>query len=240
MGQHAREMGVVMLDTTAATSMDSAAPPLISTAVAPGQFDRVATRMLDVIASVCALIFFLPFMLVIALCTFAANPGPIFFAQRRVGAGGHLFRCYKFRTMATNAEERLLELLNSDPAARLEWDCDHKLRNDPRVVGIGNFLRKSSLDELPQFFNVLRGDMSLVGPRPIVPSEIIRYGRYYANYCSVRPGITGLWQISGRNDVSYRRRVAFDVAYSRSRSFELNLKIIVMTIPGVLLAKGSY
>lgn len=202
--------------------------------------DAAATRALDIVVALGGLIFLFPLLLVIGLCTFVADPGPIFFAQRRIGLGGKRFRCYKFRTMATDAEARLQELLRTDPEAKAEWDRDHKLRNDPRIIGIGGFLRKSSLDELPQLFNVLRGDMSIVGPRPIVEAEVVRYGRYFRHYCTVRPGITGLWQISGRNDVSYRRRVAFDVAYSRSRSFVLNCKIITFTIPSVLLAKGSY
>ena len=112
--------------------------------------------------------------------------------------------------------------------------------DDPRVIGIGRFMRKTSLDELPQLFNVLRGEMSLVGPRPIVAGEVARYGRYFQHYCDMRPGITGLWQISGRNDVSYRRRVAFDVAYCRTRSTAMNVKIIALTVPSVLLQKGSY
>lgn len=204
------------------------------------RIDAAATRALDVVLSLAGIIFLFPLLLVIAILVFAFDPGPIFFAQKRIGFGGKRFRCYKFRTMATDAEARLQELLRTDPAAREEWEKDHKLRNDPRIIGIGGFLRKSSLDELPQLFNVLKGDMSIVGPRPIVDAEVVRYGRYFQHYCTVRPGITGLWQISGRNDVSYRRRVAFDVAYSRSRSFGLNCKIITFTIPSVLLAKGSY
>ena len=128
----------------------------------------------------------------------------------------------------------------SDPIARLEWEKDHKLRNDPRITRLGSFLRKSSLDELPQLFNVLRGEMSLVGPRPIVDAEVVRYGRYFADYCSVRPGITGLWQISGRNDVSYRRRVALDVAFARARSRSLYVRILAGTVPSVLVRRGSY
>jgi lipopolysaccharide/colanic/teichoic acid biosynthesis glycosyltransferase len=179
-------------------------------------------------------------MLIIALCVFVSDPGPIFFAQRRIGRSGKTFRCLKFRTMAVDAEERLAALLSSNANARAEWARDHKLRNDPRIVGIGRFLRKSSLDELPQLFNVLLGDMSLVGPRPIVPAEATKYGRYIDHYCRVKPGITGLWQISGRNNTSYRRRVAFDVTYSRSRSVMLNIKILAFTVPSVLRAQGSY
>jgi exopolysaccharide production protein ExoY len=198
------------------------------------------SRILDVIVAAAALIFLAPLMLIVAALIYAFDPGPIFFAHRRIGRGGQSFPCLKFRTMATDADVRLAKLLETDPVARAEWEMDHKLKNDPRIVGIGHFLRKTSLDELPQLFNVLRGEMSLVGPRPIVTAEIVRYGRYFQHYCEVRPGITGLWQISGRNDVSYRRRVAFDVAYCRSRSFAMNVKIITMTVPSVLMQKGSY
>ncbi len=153
--------------------------------------------------------------------------------------GGRLFRCCKFRTMAIDAEERLTELLDRDPEARAEWARNHKLRNDPRITSLGGFLRRSSLDELPQFFNVLKGDMSLVGPRPIVLAEVGFYGRYFNDYCRVRPGITGLWQISGRSLVSYRRRVALDVTYVRSHCAMLYMKILARTVPAVLRGYGS-
>ena len=142
--------------------------------------------------------------------------------------------------MAIDAEERLAELLARDPIARAEWARDHKLRDDPRATPLGVFLRRSSLDELPQLFNVLQGTMSLVGPRPIVDAEIARYGKRFQHYCAVKPGITGLWQVSGRNDVSYRTRVALDCIYAKSRSPGLYLWIVVVTIPAVLLRKGSY
>lgn len=202
--------------------------------------DQALSRLIDVAIALAAFVFLFPLLVVIAICVALSDRGPVFFAQDRVGFGGRMFRCYKFRTMAVDADARLKKLLAENPRARDEWLRDHKLRDDPRIVGIGSFLRKSSLDELPQLINVLRGDMSLVGPRPIVPSEIYRYGCYFHHYCDVRPGITGLWQISGRNDTSYRRRVAFDVAYSRSRSAAFNLKILLLTVPCVLLAKGSY
>ncbi|WP_246586830.1 sugar transferase [Stakelama flava] len=207
----------------------------------PGmKFDDAAMRVIDVLVSVIAIIFFAPLMVIIALLVFAADPGPVLFAHKRIGRGGREFPCLKFRSMAVDADERLRELLRIDATAREEWARDHKLRNDPRITGIGGFLRKSSLDELPQLFNVLRGDMSLVGPRPIVHAEAERYGRYLIDYCAVRPGITGLWQVSGRNDVTYRRRVAMDVTYSRKRSTKMNLRILAITVPSVVLAKGSY
>ncbi|HEY2661468.1 MAG TPA: sugar transferase [Caulobacteraceae bacterium] len=186
------------------------------------------------------LVFFAPLMLGVAIAVFVQDGGPVFFAHRRLGLNGSSFACLKFRSMATDAQARFNHLLAVDPGARTEWERDHKLRNDPRITRLGEFLRRSSLDELPQLFNVLRGEMSLVGPRPIVEAEAHRYGRRICNYCSVRPGITGLWQVSGRNDTSYRRRVAIDVVYSRRKSLTLDARILLMTIPAVLLRRGSY
>jgi exopolysaccharide production protein ExoY len=202
--------------------------------------DQGMTRLFDISASFALLLFLAPLMIVVATLIVVTNPGPVIFGHKRLGRNGRTFHCLKFRSMVTDSQERLAQLLASDPEARREWERDHKLKNDPRITPIGAFLRKSSLDELPQLFNVLRGDMSLVGPRPIVLDEVRRYGRYFSHYAQVRPGITGLWQISGRNNTTYRRRVALDVAYSRSRSLPLNLKILFMTVPSVLLAKGSY
>ena len=202
--------------------------------------DPVAARVLDVAGALGLSIVFAPVMLLIAISIFLSNPGPVLFRQKRIGKDGKLFTCLKFRTMATNAEKRLADVLAACPEARAEWDRDHKLRNDPRVVGIGDFLRKSSLDELPQLLNVIAGDMSLVGPRPIVPAEAEKYGRYIEHYCQVRPGLTGLWQISGRNDVHYRRRIAFDVVYVQRGKVGDNLKILLLTVPSVLRGRGSY
>lgn len=202
--------------------------------------DPFEVRALDILGAVALGIVFLPLMFFIALAVFLADPGPVFFKQKRIGRNGKVFDCYKFRTMAIDAEARLAEVLARDPKARAEWNRDHKLRDDPRIVGIGSFLRKSSLDELPQLWNVLRGDMSLVGPRPIVEPEAHKYGKYLAYYCSVRPGLTGLWQISGRNDVSYRRRVAFDVVYARKGKVADNVRILLLTVPSVLTSRGSY
>lgn len=202
--------------------------------------DAQLTRAVDVAAALALLAFLAPLMILIALIVYVSDPGPVIFAHRRVGRGGKMFPVYKFRSMVIDAEGRLAELLARDPEARAQWHRDHKLKNDPRITVFGNFLRRSSLDELPQLINVIRGDMSLVGPRPISPAESERYGRYIREYWSVRPGITGLWQISGRNDVSYRRRVALDVAFARSYSLALYLRIAVMTVPAVIFARGSY
>ena len=196
-------------------------------------------RILDLVIGIIALVVFAPLLIALAILIYVSNPGPIFFVQQRIGRNGQNFACFKFRTMVVDAQARLARLLEEDPAARLEWECDHKLRNDPRITPFGRFLRKSSFDELPQFFNLINGTMSVVGPRPIVVAEITRYGRWFGDYCRVKPGITGLWQVSGRSDTTYRRRVALDVAYSRNRSLGLNLKIMVLTVPAVLAARGS-
>jgi exopolysaccharide production protein ExoY len=221
--------------------------PSIRDQIAPnaaGAFEAVAVwnaqRFFDLVVATVIIIALLPLLCIISLAVFVSSPGPIVFRQRRIGKDGLAFSCLKFRTMVTDAEQRLADLLSSDPEARAEWANDHKLRYDPRVTLVGRLLRKSSLDELPQLFNVLSGTMSLVGPRPIVLAECSRYGRHFADYCSVRPGITGLWQISGRNDVSYRRRIACDVLYSRRQSVGLNFTILALTIPRVLMRSGAY
>jgi exopolysaccharide production protein ExoY len=166
--------------------------------------------------------------------------GPVLFTQERIGKGGVRFRCHKFRSMRPDAEARLASILSSDPALRREWELSQKLTQDPRITALGDFLRRSSLDELPQLFNILKGQMSLVGPRPIVESEIRRYGRWYRYYTTVRPGLTGLWQVSGRSDVDYRRRVAMDRLYVRTRSLNSYVWIVCATLPAVLIRRGSY
>lgn len=194
---------------------------------------------MDIILCLGLLIFFAPLMILVALMIKLGDGGPVLFAHPRIGQGGKRFPCFKFRSMVPDAEARLQAVLAANPEARAEWERDHKLTRDPRITAVGDFLRRSSLDELPQLFNVLRGEMSLVGPRPIVEAEIVRYRRYFSVYSQVRPGITGLWQVSGRNDVSYRRRVALDVVYARSRCFGLNLKILLATAPAVLGRRGA-
>ena len=196
-------------------------------------------RGFDVISATMVLIFVLPAMVLLYFLV-RMDGGPAIFAHRRVGQNGKSFDCLKFRSMFTDSAARLEELLRTDPVAREEWDRDHKLKNDPRVTPLGRFLRASSLDELPQLINIVRGDMSVVGPRPIVQAEAVRYGARFATYCKTRPGLTGIWQISGRNDVAYRRRVAMDVLYARRCSPALDAKVVLMTIPAVLMSKGSY
>lgn len=168
------------------------------------------------------------------------SPGQAFYGHRRIGSGGREFVAWKFRSMRPDADQVLAEYLEQHPELRAEWERDHKLRNDPRVTRIGRFLRQSSLDELPQLWNVLKGEMSLVGPRPIVAAEIARYGSAFALYTKVKPGITGLWQVSGRNDTTYSERVAFDAYYARNWSIWLDLYLLVRTIKVVLTGKGAY
>ncbi|CAL1691007.1 UDP-glucose:undecaprenyl-phosphate glucose-1-phosphate transferase [Brevundimonas subvibrioides] len=201
---------------------------------------QFAVRAADVILASFALLFLAPLMIVVAVLVTLQDGGPALFGHRRIGRAGLEFNCLKFRSMVVDAEERLTRHLAANASARLEWAADHKLRHDPRVTALGRFLRKSSIDELPQLFNVLRGDMSLVGPRPIVQGEVHRYGRYFAHYCQVRPGITGLWQVMGRNDVSYRRRVALDVAYVRRFRVTTYVSILALTVPAVLGRSGVY
>jgi lipopolysaccharide/colanic/teichoic acid biosynthesis glycosyltransferase len=200
---------------------------------------EAADRLFDTVLAVALLLFVAPLMLVIAALVAAQDGGSPIFAHLRVGRGGRPFPCLKFRSMVRDADQQLAALLAADPRARAEWARDHKLRDDPRVTRLGRVLRPLGLDELPQLFNVLRGEMSMVGPRPIVEAEAVRYGRHFARYCAVRPGITGLWQVSGRNDVSYRRRVVMDVAYARSKSVWTDAAILVATVPAVLTRRGS-
>jgi Undecaprenyl-phosphate galactose phosphotransferase WbaP len=197
-------------------------------------------RAIDVIGAGLALLLFLPLMLVVAAMIKLTAPGPVLFAHRRLGKDGKSFPCLKFRSMVTNSAEVLAQHLATNEQARAEWARDHKLRDDPRITPLGNFLRRSSLDELPQLINVLVGQMSLVGPRPIVTDEVAKYGRYITYYNSVTPGITGLWQISGRSDMSYRRRVAIDTSYARNRSTQLDIAIMLRTLPAVLAARGAH
>ena len=197
-------------------------------------------RCMDLVLSISGGLVVLPFLLLIALAIRMESSGPAFFRQGRIGRDGRLIHILKFRTMVYNAEEVLEEYLRDNPDLRKEWEEDQKLRNDPRITWVGAFLRRTSLDELPQLWNVICGEMSLVGPRPIVEEEILRYGSAYASYTRVRPGITGLWQVSGRNDLSYKQRVHIDRFYISNWSTWLDLLILAKTIPVVLGRKGAY
>lgn len=196
-------------------------------------------RTLDIVGSLAIGFAFSPLILIIAV-RMGIEEGPILFRHRRVGQNGKAFECLKFRTMVPNAEQILRELLDRDPEARAEWLRDHKLRNDPRVTRLGRFLRKTSLDELPQLWNVIRGEMSLVGPRPIVKEEMLRYGRYLTAYLAAKPGITGLWQVTGRNDTDYRRRVVMDTYYVRKQTAIMDLLILLKTVRVVIWRHGAY
>lgn len=164
--------------------------------------------------------------------------GPGFFGHRRIGKNGKVFRCWKIRTMVPNAEERLVAYLANNPAAAEEWARDHKLTDDPRITKIGRFLRETSLDELPQIWNVLMGEMSFVGPRPVVRAEMKKYGHGRTAYLTMKPGITGLWQVSGRNDVSYDERVAMDIEYLQTVSLKTDLQLIAKTAGSVMNRTG--
>lgn len=182
-----------------------------------------------------------PLLVYIAYRIRKEDPGPVFFAHTRIGKDGKPFPCYKFRSMVVNSKEMLEKHLAENPEAKAEWEREFKLKNDPRITPIGQVLRKSSLDELPQIFNVLRGEMSLVGPRPVVQEELDKYyGEAVKEYCSVKPGITGLWQVSGRSDVDYSERVAMDVDYVRTRNLWKDIVILYKTIDVVLNKKGAY
>jgi Undecaprenyl-phosphate galactose phosphotransferase WbaP len=196
-----------------------------------GVFNRVGAAVLLVLLS--------PVMLAIAWCIWREDGGPVLFAHWRVGQKGRLFRCLKFRSMVRRADLVLAEVLEKDPRARQEWERDHKLRKDPRVLRIGLFLRQSSLDELPQLFNVLRGEMHLVGPRPVVVQEIPRYGEHKRHYFAVKPGMTGLWQVSGRNNLTYAQRVALDARYVETRSLWMDLRILARTVTVLVTRDGA-
>jgi len=197
-------------------------------------------RLIDLILALVGIVLLAPLLVICYLLTVATSPGPALFRHRRVGFGGKHFDCLKFRTMRTDASERLHELLESDPVAAAEWTACRKLRRDPRVTAIGAVLRKSSLDELPQLFNVLRGEMSIVGPRPITDEELERYTTCVGAYLACRPGITGLWQVSGRSTTTYEKRVACDAFYAQNWSMALDAKILIVTIPALLESDTAF
>lgn len=197
-----------------------------------------AKRAFDLLLSVISLPFLVPVITVLYILV-RLDGGSGFFGHRRVGRDGRMFRCWKLRTMVPDAQQQLDALLKSDPVARAEWEKDHKLRDDPRITRMGRFLRKTSLDELPQIWNVLKGEMSLIGPRPVTAPELERYRGHKPVYLSLRPGITGLWQVSGRNSVSYDERVRLDAAYFHDGSFSSDVRILVQTV-GVVFARSGH
>jgi lipopolysaccharide/colanic/teichoic acid biosynthesis glycosyltransferase len=199
-------------------------------------------RFFDIAFATSVLLIFSPVYILIALIVAASSRGSILYIHERVGLNHQPFKCIKFRTMIAQADQALEEYLNSCPISRAEYEESFKLRHDPRITKIGKFLRKTSLDELPQFWNVLVGDMSVVGPRPLVQAELIKYGNEIGKVLSVRPGIAGLWQVSGRNDIPYAQRIKLDASYVRLMSFTLDMQLIFKTFLVVIFPKdnGAY
>lgn len=199
-------------------------------------------RGFDIFFSLICLIAGAPIFLLIVLIIYVTSPGKVIFSHERIGRSGKPFQCYKFRSMHLNAEKRLNDILSNDPALKEEWEKNYKLKKDPRITTFGAFLRKTSLDELPQFWNVLKGDLSVVGPRAVVHDEIIKYYHVKAyKILSIRPGLTGLWQVSGRSDIpSYEKRIEMDEYYVDNQSFLLDIRLIAKTIPAMLFSKGAY
>ena len=202
--------------------------------------NRFFKRCFDIFACLVGGIIFAPILGVITLLVKLSSPGPAVFSHQRVGEHGILFPCYKFRTMVTNGDEVLNQYFAHHPEAKFEWERDFKLKDDPRVTKMGVWLRKTSLDELPQLLNVIRGEMSLVGPRPIIQAEVPRYEEYINDYYIVKPGITGLWQVSGRSDIDYPERVRMDSWYVRNWSVWLDMVILVKTVGVVTAKRGAY
>lgn len=202
--------------------------------------NRLIKTLIDYILTIIGTVLISPILLFIAAWIYYDSPGPVIFKHIRIGKNGKAFPCYKIRSMCVDADAKLAELLANDPEARAEWERDFKLKNDPRITKSGAFLRKTSLDELPQLFNVLRGEMSLVGPRPIIQEELELYGEFVDDYLMVKPGITGMWQVNGRSDTTYEERVQMDSWYVRNWSVWLDFMLLWRTIKAVVAGKGAY
>lgn len=215
------------------------AEPRTASPVRPAVIGRALKRGFDIVAALCAILLLSPLLIFVALQV-RRDGGPVLYGHKRIGRNGKTFKCLKFRSMVVNSAEVLAELLARDPEARAEWDREFKLKNDVRITPIGRFLRKSSLDELPQLWNVLRGEMSFVGPRPIIDQELERYGEASKYYLMATPGITGLWQVSGRNDVDYATRVRLDVTYVMNWTFRSDMGILFKTFFVVIRGSGAY
>jgi lipopolysaccharide/colanic/teichoic acid biosynthesis glycosyltransferase len=198
------------------------------------------TRIFDITLILLACPYIILFFIAISILIVLDSKGGVFYKQTRIGRGGRRFKALKFRTMVLNADQVLQQYLDESPELKAEWLASHKLKRDPRVTRVGEILRKLSLDEMPQFWNILVGEMSLIGPRPIVDEEIEKYGRCFELYIQARPGLTGLWQVSGRSDTSYKQRVELDEYYLLHRSIKLDLQILLKTVYVVLGRKGAY
>lgn len=217
----------------------SSAPPAYVHPRKLTRLERATKRAIDIVGALTFFILFGPLYLLVALGVRISMGRPVHFWQNRLGERGQRFRFYKFRSMVHNSEVVLDEFLSRNDMARTEWDTFQKLEKDPRITPIGQFIRKLSLDELPQFWNVLKGDMSLVGPRPCMERQRSLYGKGWEHYCAMRPGITGLWQVSGRNRLSYARRVELDMEYVSNWSLWLDIKILLKTVRAVVTGEGS-
>ena len=201
---------------------------------------RVLKRIFDILLVLIAVPVLLPLLAIISTLIVVSSPGPVFYSHRRIRQRGAFFSMWKFRTMCVNSAEVLEDYLTSHPEARAEWTRTHKLKRDPRISSLGLFLRRYSLDELPQVWNVLRGQMTLVGPRPIVAAEVEKYGDGFYHYCRVKPGLTGLWQVSGRSELTYPQRVALDCAYVEHWSLRRDFVILLRTFSSVVNKEGAY
>ena len=206
------------------------------------KFYKLIKNLSDLLFSLLFLITFLPLFIIISLLIKLSSRGPIFFLQQRIGKNNIPFKCIKFRTMYPEAKDILENLLVKDLELKSEFEATHKIKNDPRITTIGKLLRKTSLDELPQFINVLKGEMSIIGPRPIVKEEKKKYGKFFKKVSSIKPGITGLWQVSGRNNLTYRRRVILDLNYVENYNLLMDLRILLRTFGVILfpLDRGAY
>jgi lipopolysaccharide/colanic/teichoic acid biosynthesis glycosyltransferase len=199
----------------------------------------IAKRLFDIVFSLSVLILCAPIYLILAAAIACTSSGSVFYVQERVGKNYRHFGCIKFRTMVPNADRVLDEMMARSADLRQEFSENFKLKHDPRITKIGKFLRITSLDEFPQFINVLKGEMSVVGPRPLVPEEIEKYGNSIDKVLTIRPGITGLWQVSGRNDIPYAQRIRIDVSYVKRRNFWLDLRIVILTVAVMLMPKNN-
>lgn len=201
---------------------------------------RYVKRILDILLVLLSIPVLLPVIALISALVILSSPGPVFYSHRRIRQNGAFFSMWKFRTMCVNSAEVLEDYLTSQPKARAEWSRTHKLKRDPRITAVGRFLRRYSMDELPQVWNVLRGQMTLVGPRPIVAAEVEKYGEGFYHYCRVKPGLTGLWQVSGRSELTYPQRVALDCAYVEHWSLRRDVVILLRTFSSVANKDGAY
>ncbi|WP_326517979.1 sugar transferase [Acinetobacter sp. CAAS 2-6] len=202
-------------------------------------FSRIIKRLFDIFFAVFFITILSPFMLILFLII-RSDGGSAFYAHERVGRNGKIFKCLKFRSMAQNSKELLEKILQNDPEAKQEWETSYKLKNDPRVTKVGKFIRQTSLDELPQLFNILKGEMSVVGPRPVTSEELSKYKKSIPYYLISKPGLTGLWQVSGRSDVDYDTRVLLDTTYIKNWSFLKDIMIVIKTVKVILTKNGAY